>query len=70
MHTQERLRQAAERGSHHSAKAEVECVCEELLAFCNQGFWTVLPLSTAPLLLPHLRLSPLGWCRNATDGRV
>jgi hypothetical protein len=37
----------------------VEFVCAEMLEFCEQGFWTVLPLHVA-LLLPNLRLSPLG----------
>ena len=51
--TSERLRQAAMRGSHPSAKEEVAFVCAEMLEFCSQGFWTVLPLSVA-LRLPHL----------------
>lgn len=34
-------------------------MCTEMLDFCEQGFWTVLPLSVV-LALPHLRLSPLG----------
>lgn len=55
----DRLRQAALRGSHRSAKDAVEFVCTEMLEFCAQGFWTVLPLHVA-LQLPHLRLSPLG----------
>ena len=55
----DRVRRAAERGSHRSAKDEVEFVCLEMLEFCEQGFWTVLPLEAA-LQLPHLRLSPLG----------
>lgn len=56
---QERLRRAATRGSHQSARGEIEFVCEEMLEFCQQGFWTVLPLHIA-LLLPNLQLSPLG----------
>lgn len=55
----DRILQAAKRGSHRSAKDEVEFVCAEMLEFCEQGFWTVLPLSSV-LTLPHLRLSPLG----------
>jgi hypothetical protein len=55
----DRIRRAAERGSHRSAKDEVEFVCLEMLEFCDQGFWTVLPLQAA-LQLAHLRLSPLG----------
>ena len=50
---------AAARGSHQSAKAHVEFVCEELLEFCQQGYWIVLPLD-AVRTLPNLRLSPLG----------
>lgn len=57
--TWEQLHQAALRGSHRSAKDEVEFVCQEMLEFCQQGFWIVLPLQVA-LTLPHLRLSPLG----------
>ena len=57
--TRDRLRAAATRGSHRSAKDEVQFVCEEMLEFCTQGFWTVLPFRVA-LHLQHLRLSPLG----------
>ena len=35
-------------------------VCTEMLEFCSQGFWTVLPLSVALRLSQHLRLPPLG----------
>lgn len=51
--------EAAHCGSHRSAEEDIEFVCDEMLQFCAQGFWTVLPLSVA-LALPHLRLSPLG----------
>lgn len=57
--TPERLHEAARRGSHKSAKDAAEFVCEEMLKFCAQGFWTVPPLHIA-LTLHHLRLSPLG----------
>jgi hypothetical protein len=57
--SRDRILQAAARGSHRSAKDDVEFVCTEMLDFCAQGFWTVLPLA-AVLALPHLRLSPLG----------
>ena len=57
--TRDQLRQAASRGSHKSAKDDVEFVCNEMLELCRQGFWTVLPLHVA-LQLHHLRLSPLG----------
>ena len=55
----DRIHRATLRGSHQSAKADIDFVCQEMLEFCEQGFWTVLPLSIA-LRLPHLRLSPLG----------
>lgn len=55
----ERIQMAAQRGSHRSAKNDVEFVCAEMLDFCAQGYWIVLPLEAA-LLLPGLRLSPLG----------
>lgn len=57
--TPARIRAAAHRDSHRSAKNEVEFVCTKMLEFCQQGFWTVLPLSVA-LQQAHLRLSPLG----------
>jgi hypothetical protein len=55
----ERIQVAAHRGSHRSAQDEVEFVSLEMMDFCAQGFWTVLPLHAA-LQLPNLRLSPLG----------
>ena len=55
----DRLLQALRRGSHRSAKDEVEFVCTEMVEFCDQGFWVVLPWRVA-LRLKHLRLSPLG----------
>ena len=64
--TTAQLQHAAARGSHKSAKDEVEFVCEELMAFCDQGLWTVLPLSVA-LLLPHLRLPPASWRRASAQ---
>ena len=57
MHAQ--VRQAARRGSHKSARDHTAFVCEELLEFCEQGYWVVLPLATV-LDWPNLRLSPLG----------
>ena len=57
--TKDRIYAVALRGSHSLAKDEVEFVCLEMLQLCQQGFWTVLPLSVA-LQLAHLRLSPLG----------
>ena len=55
----DRLLAAARRGSHQSAVEHTDFVCEEIVEFARQGFWTVLPTEVA-LTLPHLRLSPLG----------
>lgn len=63
--TASQLQEAAHRGSHRSAKEEVEFVCTEMLEFCAQGFWTVLPLASARRL-PNLRLSPLLGGRPST----
>jgi hypothetical protein len=57
--TRQQLLAAATRGSHKSAQDHVEFVCEEMVDFAKQGFWTVLPLADA-ITIPHLRLSPLG----------
>ena len=57
--TVERIRQAARRGSHKSARDDIEFVCREMLEFCTQGFWTVHPFRLA-IQLPGLQLSPLG----------
>lgn len=47
------------RGPHKSSEGERRFVCEEMLDFCMQGYWIVVPYATARTL-PHLRLSPLG----------
>jgi hypothetical protein len=39
------IQHAALRGSHKSARDHAEFVCKELLEFCAQGYWLVLPLS-------------------------
>ena len=57
--TQAQFDQAAARGSHQSAAAHVDFVCEELLEFCQQGYWLVLPLVVVRAW-HNLRLSPLG----------
>ena len=57
--TQEQVQMATRRGCHKSAREHTEFVCEELLDFCRQGYWTVLPLE-AVLGWANLRLSPLG----------
>ena len=57
--TQDQVVAAIKRGCHKSAREHTEFVCEELVDFCRQGYWTVLPLE-AVLDWPNLRLSPLG----------
>lgn len=57
--THEQIMTAAKRGCHKSARDHTEFVCEELVDFCRQGYWTVLPLD-AVQQWPELRLSPLG----------
>ena len=47
------------RGPHKSAKEERAFVCEEILDFCSQGYWAVLPYSEVRLW-KDLRISPLG----------
>lgn len=50
---------AIARGPHKSSHGERSFVCEEILDFCRQGYWIVLPYHTA-CDLPNLRISPLG----------
>lgn len=57
--TQEQIDAAARRGAHKSADEYTEFVCQELLDFCLQGYWVVLPLSLVRTW-KGLRLSPLG----------
>jgi hypothetical protein len=50
---------AISRGPHKSAFEEAQFVCEEILDFCQQGYWAVLPYDS----VRHwtgLRISPLG----------
>ena len=58
--SRQRCDEAMERGAHQSSQGEREFVAEELLDFCNQGYWVVLPYHVAIERLPGLRLSPLG----------
>ena len=51
---------AALRGSHKSARDHAEFMCEELLEFCAQGYWLVLPLLEVLQHWQKLRLPPLG----------
>ena len=47
------------RSPHKSAQEERAFVCEEILDFCAQGYWAVLPYS-AVRRWKNLRISPLG----------
>ncbi|KAI2489281.1 hypothetical protein MHU86_25315 [Fragilaria crotonensis] len=51
--------QAMQRGAHKSSHGEREFVCTEMLDFCRQGYWIVLPYD-AVAAWPGLRISPLG----------
>ncbi|KAI2499906.1 hypothetical protein MHU86_14576 [Fragilaria crotonensis] len=55
----ERRDRAVRRGSHKSSHGEIAFVSEEMVNFCRQGYWVVLPYSEVADL-PHLRISPLG----------
>lgn len=50
---------AMHRGLHKSAHDERDFVFKEILDFCSQGYWAVLPYE-AVRDWPELRLSPLG----------
>ena len=50
---------AMARGPHKSAREEATFVCEDILDFCVQGYWAVLPY-THVREWPGLRISPLG----------
>ncbi|KAI2513452.1 hypothetical protein MHU86_926 [Fragilaria crotonensis] len=47
------------RGSHQSSHGEREFVAQEMLDFCRQGYWLVVPYR-AVRHWPRLRISPLG----------
>ena len=47
------------RGPHQSSRGEQEFVAQEMLEFCQQGYWLVVPYS-AVVGLPGLCISPLG----------
>ena len=55
----ERRAQALARGPHKSSQGEREFVSEQMLDFCRQGYWLVLPYAEVAGW-PHLRISPLG----------
>ena len=50
---------AVQRGPHQSSQGEREFVAEEMLDFCRQGYWIVVPYEEAATL-EGLRISPLG----------
>ena len=47
------------RGPHKSATLETAFVCTEIMDFCSQGYWVVLPYDDVRHW-PTLRISPLG----------
>lgn len=53
-----RVDAALRRGPHQSSDGERNFVAEEMVDFCRQGYWVVLPYD-AVATLPGLRLSPL-----------
>lgn len=57
--TSDQLEEALRRGPNQSYQGERAFVAEEMLDFCNQGYWIVLPFDEVTNL-PGLRLSPLG----------
>lgn len=57
--TTQRKQDAMERGPHQSSQGEREFVATELLDFCKQGYWLVLPFECVSEW-PQLRISPLG----------
>ena len=50
---------ALARGPHRSSDGEREFVAQEMLDFCEQGYWVVLPYDVVADW-PDLRISPLG----------
>ncbi|KAI2494662.1 adenylate kinase [Fragilaria crotonensis] len=57
--SQQRRDEAMQRGAHQSSQAEREFVCREMLDFCRQGYWVVVPYE-AVRHLPNLRISAWG----------
>lgn len=57
--TLHRLDAAVTRGSHKSAHQDREFVLEEMMDFCRQGYWMVVPYA-AVRHWTNLRLSPIG----------
>ena len=51
---------AISRGPHKSAYDDAEFVFEEVLDFCRQGYWAVLPAYDSVRQWINLRISPLG----------
>jgi hypothetical protein len=57
--TRQQRDDALRRGPHKSSQSEREFVSAEMVDFCRQGYWMVLPYSTVAAW-PMLRISPLG----------
>ena len=57
--TRERRDEAVLRGPHQSSEGERAFVAQEMLDFCQQGYWVVLPYDMVADW-PNLRVSPLG----------
>jgi hypothetical protein len=55
----ERKDEAYHRGPHKSSQGERAFVSEEMIDFCRQGYWLVLPYDVVSDW-PNLRISPLG----------
>ena len=54
-----RRRHAIVRGPHKSSHGERQFVCAEMLNFCTQEYWIVLPYNDVADI-PALRISQLG----------
>ena len=57
--SKQRKDDAIQRGPHQSSQGERQFVAEEMLDFCAQGYWIVLPYDAVSNML-HLRVSPMG----------
>ena len=56
----EKCDEAFRRGPRKSAHDDRAFVCEEILDFCHQGYWAVMPYSQVRHWWANLRVSPLG----------
>lgn len=65
----QRCDDAVARGPHKSAQLERTFVLEEILDFCRQGYWTVLPYSeVCDWPDRHRVFHRLVWCPSGTGG--